>query len=51
MTSQETDLTLHYLDKICVNDHTTTELKITTSYLEDHPIQELPIDKEGSLFA
>ena len=51
MTSQETDLTLHYIDKICVDDHTATELQITTSYLEDQPIQELPIEKEGSLFA
>lgn len=50
MTSQETDLTLHYIDKIHIEDSRTTGLEITTSYLEKQPIADLPINQEGTLF-
>ena len=50
MTSQETDLTLHYIDKIHIEDSRTMGLEITTSYLEKQPIADLPINQEGTLF-
>jgi mthZ len=50
MTSQETDLTLHYIDKIHIEDSNTMGLEITASYLEKQPIADLPINQEGTLF-
>ena len=48
MTSQETDLTFHYMRDVNVIDEM-NDLTIESTYYLDHPLTEIPISEKETL--
>lgn len=49
MTKQETDLTFHYIDKVCLTKEY-GYLEFESAYLSNRSLKDMPISEKGTLF-